>query len=105
MAPLNETMQKRLSAIGAKGWDIAERLAKLKANKHFDLSDIDGPNLDLSAPKEERLRAFLDMIERSRTRLLADDGSYGYCLSCTHAFTEIELNEMPWIEYCSKCQD
>jgi RNA polymerase-binding transcription factor DksA len=104
MAPTNDKTDARLAAIASKGWEVAERLATLKANKDFELSDITGPNLDLSATKEERLRAYLDMIERARARLLASDGSYGRCQTCSYAFTEGELDETPWIEICAQCQ-
>lgn len=100
MVDKNEQYKKTLAA---KGWEIAQRLADLKAGKDFRLSDLDGLDLDTTNLQEKRLRDYLDLIERARTRLRADDGSFGRCIQCGTSFAPGALREMPWLEQCNSC--
>ena len=103
MVDLDDKAQRRLSHIAKKGWEVAERLASLKSKQDFELSDIIDPTLEFSNSREERLRKYLDMIERARARLLANNESYGRCLGCAAVFSDAVLDEQPWIEFCGDC--
>ena len=104
MDDLSEQHQKYLSAIAAKGWEVAQRLVAVKAGQDVCLADLGGTDDERRALRETRLRGYLDMIERSRSRLLAQNGSYGRCVQCSAPFSNNVLGEMPWIERCQTCE-
>lgn len=92
----------RLEHINQKGWEVAQRLAKVKAGQNLRLEDIKGLTADdVQETPEERLRRFLDQINAARTRLSTDD--YGKCLQCGAPFQPAQLDEMPWVELCHGC--
>ena len=93
----------RLQRINQKGLEVATKLADLKAGQNITLADMDTPGLDLEAmSKEERIRAFLDLINAARTRLLS--GAYGSCLACAADLAPAALDEVPWTERCADCE-
>ena len=92
----------RLQRINQKGLEVATRLAELKAGQNITLSEMMTPGLDVEAmTKEERIRAFLDLINASRTRLMS--GVYGQCLACGVEIAPAALDEIPWTERCAVC--
>ena len=92
----------RLQRINQKGLEVATKLADLKAGQNITLADMEAPGLDVDAmDKEARVRAFLDLINASRTRLL--QGGYGRCLACDEALSPVALDEVPWTERCGDC--
>ncbi len=92
--------------INRKGWDVAQRLAELKANQELDLSTMDLTFGVGDGTKKEppvvRLRRYLDLINRARTRLAADP-EFGRCQSCGQEFEVAALDETPWLERCRSC--
>jgi RNA polymerase-binding transcription factor DksA len=99
---MSSSQQLRLTRINQKGWEVAQKLQAVKAKTLDSVEEIfdelsDGKKLRV----EERLRAWLDQINRARKRL--QDGDYGLCLSCGKAFSDLELDEMAWVEYCALC--
>lgn len=93
----------RLARINQKGLAVAQRLQQLKAGKEVNFEQLS--DLTCSGPRltpEERLRQYLDQINRARTRLL--EGSYGRCLQCKQEFLSAQLDEMPWVEHCRACE-
>lgn len=102
MTNASDRRDSRLQFINKKGWEIAQRLMKVKAGQRLVLSDIKGVTMDdTDEPPEVRLRRFLDQINNARTRL--DTPEYGACTQCGAAFHELQLDEMPWVEYCQPC--
>ena len=97
-----EKETKWLALINRKGWAVAQDLQELLGAKDVSLKDLG--QLVQKGPKltpEEKLRAFLEQINQARTRL--ESGKFGYCLSCSAAFTDGQLDEMPWVELCHVC--
>lgn len=92
---------QRLALINKKGWEVAQKLQELKAKKNVSLTDFLKDDGDAKEPPEVRLRRYLDLINRSRTRI--QSGSYGLCLGCAKPFLDAELDEMPWVELCRTC--
>ena len=104
MSDLDEQARRtlRLTRINQKGLEVATRLADLKAGQNITLADMLVPGLDIEAiTKEARVRAFLDMINASRTRLGTD--GYGRCLACGSGLSPGALDETPWLERCGGC--
>ena len=92
----------RLTRINQKGLEVSTRLSDLKAGQNITLADMQVPGLDIEAiTKEARIRAFLDLINASRTRLGTE--AYGQCLSCERALDALALDETPWLERCAGC--
>lgn len=103
---LDDRSKLRLERINKKGLEVATKLAELKAGKDVSLKDFGlvMDKEDTVEKKERRLRAFLDQINASRTRLNAgDEGNYGKCLACGTEFDDPTLDETPWIERCGDC--
>ena len=93
----------RLGRINQKGLEVATRLAELKAGQNISLADMESPGLDIEAmTQEERIRAFLDLINAARTRLMS--GDYGRCLACDAELTPAALDELPWTQRCADCE-
>ncbi len=88
----------------AKGQDIALLLAAVLAGK--DKTSALAALPDLGKPgmrPEEKLRAYLDLIEATRHLLLADGDEFGRCIGCGERLSELELDEMPWAQRCRAC--
>jgi len=92
----------RLTRINQKGLEVATRLSDFKAGQNITLADMQVPGLDIEAiSKEARIRAFLDLINASRTRLGTE--AYGQCLACKCSLDALALDETPWLERCADC--
>ena len=92
----------RLKRIADKGWEVAQRLAKVKANQNMVLADMKGVTGDDEHERpEDRLRNWLDQINRARVRL--NSGDYGKCLGCGTPLADGALDDMPWVENCATC--
>jgi len=99
---LSTNSDLRLARINQKGLAVAQRLQQLKAGKDVNFEQL--ADLTCSGSRltpEERLRQYLDQINRARTRLL--EGAYGQCLQCKQEFLSAQLDEMPWVELCVAC--
>ena len=97
-----ERHAKRLETINKKGWDVAQALIEIKANKDVkleDLSDLRGGKPGETA--EERCRRFLNQINAARTRLQTHQ--FGDCEDCGEAIPDAALDQMPWMTQCSAC--
>jgi len=101
--PMSDANQElRLKRINDKGWEVAQRLMKVKANQNLNLDDIKGLKMDdTGETPEPRLRRFLDQINQARARLTG--GDYGKCQRCGAPFSDPALDEMPWVELCRAC--
>ena len=101
---MDETHERWLNAINARGMEIAGRLAALKAGQDIWLEDI----VDLGyqagllehRAKEQQLRKLLDSINRARLRCL--EGSLLECNKCGAARTPEVVNERPWELCCDE---
>ncbi|MEO1268780.1 MAG: hypothetical protein AAFX99_11825 [Myxococcota bacterium] len=98
----HELLRKRLLR---KGGQIAKKLADLLAGKDVQLVELadlrgrGGPNLRA----EQKLRAYLDLINERRQALEAKDGTYGVCAICGAPLSWAELDQMPWATQCRDC--
>ena len=104
MSSLSEREQGYLRHLASKGWEIAQRLAAAKAGQDFTLADIPVSPSETRDTRIDRLRAYLDLVESARKRLLSNDGTFGYCTVCARPFTPVQLGEMPWIDRCRDCE-
>ncbi len=93
---------RRIQRIQDKGWEVAQRIAKIKAGENVRIADMmglrDGP---VGQTKEEKLRAWLDAINRARDRF--HGGDFGRCLDCAGSIRAEVLDETPWTELCGEC--
>lgn len=97
-----EQLRKRLLR---KGGEIAKKLADVLAGKDVrlvELADLRGRGRPLVSP-EQKLRAYLDLINERRKALEADDGTYGVCEICEAPLSWAELDQMPWATRCREC--
>lgn len=102
---LDDATRARLRAqLMRKGRAVAEALADLLAGKDLDLSRIVSPRegLDQTRP-EERLRAWLDLLESKRALLDARDPIYGRCQACGEPLLVAVLEQTPWADTCLEC--
>jgi hypothetical protein len=91
-------------ALLKKGKEVADKLAKALAGLNVRLEQI--PARGLGSPgmrPEEKLRAYLDLINAKRRALEANDGSYGLCAFCGQPFSEVELDQVPWVDEHARC--
>ncbi len=92
-----------LARINQKGLEVATKLSELLAGKEVRLEDFElTGGEDPRVSKEERLRGYLALVNRSRARLL--DGSIGTCVSCGAELREAAIDETPWILRCAECE-
>lgn len=92
-----------LARINQKGLGVATKLSELLAGKDVRLEDFElTGDEDPRVKKEERLRAYLALVNRSRARLL--DGSIGTCVSCGGEIGAAAIDETPWILRCDACE-
>ena len=93
----------RLRRINQKGLEVATKLAELKAGQNITLSDMGTGGLDIEEmTKEERIRAYLDLVNDARTRLMS--GDYGRCRACDAELSPASLDEIPWMQRCADCE-
>ena len=105
MDPGEDGMKKarreaRLALINKKGLEIANQLVELKAGRDVALLDL-GRSTSATR-KEDRLRAYLSLINEARARLVS--GGYGLCLTCSSPLGEAQLDELPWADICVRCE-
>jgi len=93
----------RLQRINQKGLEVATKLAEFKAGQDITLSEMGTSGFDVAAlTKEERIRAYLDLVNDARTRLMS--GDFGRCLACDAELVPAALDEMPWTQRCADCE-
>ncbi len=87
-----------------KGQEVANKLAKVLAGLDIRLEQIPARGLGKPGMRpEERLRAYLDLINAKRRALEANDRSYGVCSFCDGPFSEVELDQVPWVDEHAQC--
>lgn len=85
-----------------KGMAVNAALVALKANQNATLVDLPLPGQGKPGMrKEERLRAYLDLIIRAQRRLGTE--AFGHCVDCGVALPLAALDDTPWIERCAAC--
>jgi hypothetical protein len=95
--------QRLLTRINQKGLEIATKLSELLAGKDVRLEDFElTGDEDPRVRKEERLRAYLALVNRARARL--NDETIGTCVSCGAAIREAAIDETPWLLRCETCE-
>ena len=82
----------------SKGRDTADLLAALLAGKDVDLGTLPVAR-DAQDGKEERLRRFLEQIDRAVKTF--GTGWYGHCKVCDVELSAAALSEQPWADRCS----
>ncbi|MCB9788563.1 MAG: hypothetical protein H6744_17945 [Deltaproteobacteria bacterium] len=93
-----------LRRINAKGLEVATKLSELLAGKDVRLDDFElTGDEDPRVAKEERLRAYLALVNRARARVL--DGTIGTCVSCGTALSAAAVDETPWLLRCDGCEE
>ena len=83
-------------ALLAKGAGIAALLEQLLSGKEVDLG-AGIPELGATG-KEQRLRRFLELIDRGVKRASTD--RFGRCAVCGDALLQAVLDAQPWTERC-----
>jgi len=97
-----ERRAARLRTINQKGWEVAQKLAEMKAKKDVtleELADLRGGKAGETA--EERCHRFLNQINAARTRLQTDQ--FGICEDCGDSIPAAALDQEPWMTQCSVC--
>lgn len=84
------------SALLHKGQDVADQLEALLAGKEVNLSDLPAPTPGESP--EQRLRRFLDLIDRAIKAF--DTDAFGRCEVCGVDLSRTALAEQPWLASC-----
>jgi hypothetical protein len=98
---LRESLRQKLLK---KGQEVANKLAKVLAGLDVRLEQIPAHGLGKPGMRpEEKLRAYLDLINTKRRALEANDGSYGVCSFCNKPFSETELDQVPWVDEHAQC--
>lgn len=100
----DETLARLRKQLMRKGRAIANKLADLKANKDVRLIEL--ANVRAAGPRqtpEERLRAYLDLIQSHREAIDSGDGTYGHCRDCGDFLGVYTLNDVPWATLCNAC--
>lgn len=82
-----------------KGRDLAEKLSAMMAGKTVTLEEILSPKP--GETKIERLRRYLDIVDGRIKAINA--GTYGNCFLCNAPLSYVELEQMPWAQYCAAC--
>lgn len=85
-----------------KGQALAQELEKMMNGLEIRLEHL-GPGMPAygDKPKRERLRKYLDQVDRVVKSF--DAGTYGICVDCHDPIDEMRLEEMPWTERCAAC--
>jgi len=91
-----ERKTMRLQRLNKKGMGVAGKLADLMAGKDISLSQIGLNGIDMIDDKEQRLRAFLDMVNQSRKIILSDD--YASKIVGEDPKRQLFLDDNPWLE-------
>jgi RNA polymerase-binding transcription factor DksA len=81
---------------------VSQELARLLARQSPTMADVKLPQEQKPGLKpEERLRLFLDSIERARSRLGTPE--WGRCQECGQPLPDAALEDTPWLEVCARC--
>ena len=104
---LPEDVRKELrQRLLSKGGEVANKLAKVLAGQNVRLENItvrgtvSGEGVGMT--KEEKLRAYLDLINRRRQLLERDDVRFLRCAECDVELSLAAARESPWLGPCSK---
>ncbi len=103
---LDETTRERYrTALLAKGQQVANLLAEVLAgaDKELEIQQLPIFGGKPGMRPEEKLRAFLGLIESRRELLVNGDDRFGRCDVCGRELSELELDEMPWADRCREC--
>lgn len=103
---LDEPTRTRLRrALLKKGQAIANDLATVLAGKgkKINLRELPVFAARPGMRPEERLRAYLDHVEKCRKLIDADDDRYGRCELCGTDLGLPALEQMPWADRCQPC--
>jgi RNA polymerase-binding transcription factor DksA len=82
-----------------KGRDLAEKLSQLMAGKPVSLQELLAPKV--GETPTERCRRYLDLVDGRIKAINA--GTYGNCFLCETPLSYVELEQMPWAQYCAAC--
>jgi RNA polymerase-binding transcription factor DksA len=99
------TRERYRKALLKKGHQVATLLAEVLAGKDRRRELAALPDL-VGRPgmrPEEKLRAYLDLIESRRLLLVAGDDRFGRCDACGAELAPLALDEMPWADRCRAC--
>lgn len=100
-----ETVRQELrQKLLKKGHEIATKLSDLMSGKKLDLTNIESlANVKPGLRPEDRLRAYLDILNTKRKLLDDDNDAYGRCSECDEDLGLVALRDMPWADRCQKC--
>ena len=102
MSHLTETELATLKkALLAKGRDLSDKLAALMAGKRVTIDELLNPKP--GETPEERVRRYLDEVDRRIKAIARGDGSYGRCAACDAPLAYAELEQLPWADRCRAC--
>jgi RNA polymerase-binding transcription factor DksA len=82
-----------------KGRDLAEKLSQMMAGKSVSIPELLAPKV--GETPIERLRRYLDLVDGRIKAINA--GTYGACHLCNAPLSYVELEQMPWAQYCAAC--
>ena len=88
-----------------KGMAVANKLSKVLSGLDIRLDQIEGVH-GLSEPgmrPEEKLRAYLNHIERRRKLLDSDPDAFARCSVCEQPILPVLIQESPWADICHVC--
>jgi len=101
-----DTKERYRRALLDKGMEISAQLAAELAGKGSSEVGLAVVPALITRPgmrPDEKLRAFLDLVERKRRSLVADELGFGHCGACETPLGESELDQMPWADRCQAC--
>ena len=82
-----------------KGRDLADKLSQLMAGKQVSIQELLAPKV--GETPTERVRRYLDLVDGRIKAINA--GTYGTCFLCEAPLSYVELEQMPWAQYCAAC--
>lgn len=105
MSILDAQQRRRLhQQLLKKGAEINERLVQL-----LNSGTSSGDGLPVAARPgerpEERMRRFLDLLDRKIQASREGGQGYGRCASCGDVIPLAELEQVPWAEKCLACAE
>lgn len=83
-----------------KGAEINDKLVRLLAGAEVKLDELLGKGRPGETPIE-RLRRFMKIIDDSLGAIR--DGRYGRCQRCGDGLPFAHLEQIPWIDTCTRC--
>lgn len=95
------------AALLRQGKKIADQLAEILSGarqpRNIAPLGMTGDGQRPGMRPEERLRAYLDLIEARRRLIDSDDDRFGRCDQCGIDLGAAALDEMPWANTCQRC--